>query len=415
MDLQEIMSAVQAVAEKKDSTAADVAQVKAQLESFVTKSALEELEQKSADALAQVESLKEQILDMEAKGHFAMTTPEQKTITFKDAANAYAEALVKGLESGVTGSVAPANTQNDDQAGRLLIDAYDAGVLKPLRDTSSIMSAISIEHVANENQAKAFIQVNESDVRPSVENIAMAQLDNTKLPEYREVAPVFGKFYAQPAITREMLTDGAHISMASEIPAAVTEAFGMAATQVAHRGDGRKMKGIAGLFADKVESAKADAERIYTAAQAIEIDPAKFGVDFAYTVKALQAVRRSLATGYRSTAVWRMNEETFDLLDMLVDGNGRPLLHTNIHDAGEARLLGFSVVIDVAMPGIEAGAMPVYFGDVNRAYKMYTLNGGMFKELRSPAPEVYQFYHSLRLGERVGDTRALKALRVKTK
>ncbi|HFQ5192753.1 TPA: hypothetical protein ACGVAG_000812 [Vibrio vulnificus] len=72
MDFTELKEAVEAIAQKKEATAEELAEVKGQLNEFVNKSALQELATKNADLANTVEELKEQIADMEVKGHYSM-------------------------------------------------------------------------------------------------------------------------------------------------------------------------------------------------------------------------------------------------------------------------------------------------------------------------------------------------------
>jgi len=73
----------------------------------------------------------------------------------------------------------------------------------------------------------------------------------------------------------------------------------------------------------------------------------------------------SLPRPYRSRATWLMSDNTAMQLRLLKDSNGQYLWQPGLQAGQPDRLLGRPVAISNAMPGIEAGARSILFGDLS--------------------------------------------------
>jgi HK97 family phage major capsid protein len=406
MELEQIMAAVQEIAAKKDASIEEIAQVKTQLQAFEAKQN-EALETKTSALEAEFNVLKEQFLDMEAKGAYSMDN-EVKTLTVKQAQKLQAEAITSMLKNNVTGAVKavnPMNTQNSESAGVTISEVIEAGIIKPLKDYSPILSQIEVATINSEKAGSRRVRVTGAGSRYTTENIAGAQAENTSVPNYKVIMPTFGHIEASPAITLEMMQDSDY-DMPSEIQECVDEEFREQLAHMALRGDGIEMKGLLDHFG----TADADSVRAYDTYQALERS-VDFGVKGKATAANLLAMIDATPSGHVDGSKFYMNRQTYNAFLLLEDENKRPLVYRDWTLGAPASIFGHQVVIDPSMPGLnDAGQVAVIFGDMAAAFKFFYVHG-LHTEIRSPAPRLIQYYHSLRVGSRVSQVRALKGLR----
>ena len=77
----------------------------------------------------------------------------------------------------------------------------------------------------------------------------------------------------------------------------------------------------------------------------------------------LVKLQSSVKQVYQGNACWTMSNDTFTLIKLLKDTNGRPLLETDSTKSFPHTLLGKPVYISDNMPAIAAGAKPILYGD----------------------------------------------------
>lgn len=83
----------------------------------------------------------------------------------------------------------------------------------------------------------------------------------------------------------------------------------------------------------------------------------------------------ALKKAYRRNATWAMNSTTEGEYRKLKDGEGRYLWDDKLDTAGNANLLGRSVVNPEGMPDVVAGSFPVLLGDFKSGYKVRDRSG----------------------------------------
>ncbi|MEZ8138171.1 phage major capsid protein [Vibrio splendidus] len=392
MDFTELKEAVEAIAQKKEATAEELAEVKGQLDEFVNKSALQELATKNADLANTVEELKEQIADMEVKGHYSMNAQtktfdlntEVKSLAVK---NPQTDILEKGL-----------TTVDAESAGITIRTQYEQGIIKPLKERSAFLSRIGSRAVPNED-FKRLVKIKDADFRWGGENTANGTIANTGVQGYAEVTGTYGKAEAYPFITDEMLHDS-EFDLVAELSESVLDEIADGIALAALKGDGNKKP--KGLMAHTTGAAHEKFEVLEVGATG------KLGGNTAAAVKALRSIVRTLKPGYRTNAVWMMNEEQRDILAGFTYADGKSIINEDITEMPEGRLLGKEIVVD---PNMAVGEM--VFGDLNRGFTL--LNVQSMKVLPNPyvAPGNTQFYHAIRVGTIVNDVQAVKIVKIK--
>ncbi|MCR9961522.1 phage major capsid protein [Vibrio alginolyticus] len=396
MDFTELKEAVEAIAQKKEATAEELAEVKGQLDEFVNKSALQELATKNADLANTVEELKEQIADMEVKGHYSMNAQthsfdlnsEVKSLAL---ANPQADILSKANNEGLMRTDA-------ESAGITIRTQYEQGIIKPLKERSAFLSRIGSRAVPNED-FKRLVKIKDADFRWGGENTANGTIANTGVQGYAEVTGTYGKAEAYPFITDEMLHDS-EFNLVAELSESVLDEIADGIALAALKGDGNKKP--KGLMAHTTGAAHEKFEVLEVGATG------KLGANTAAAIKALRSIVRALKPGYRANAVWMMNEEQRDILAGFTYADGKSIINEDITEMPEGRLLGKEIVID---PNMAVGEM--VFGDLNRGFTLLNVQG--MKVLPNPyvAPGNTQFYHAIRVGTIVNDVQAVKIVKIK--
>ncbi|PYG34578.1 phage major capsid protein [Pelagimonas varians] len=119
----------------------------------------------------------------------------------------------------------------------------------------------------------------------------------------------------------------------------------------------------------------------------------------------------ALGAQYRASASFVLNSRTAGALRKLKDADGRHLWADGLAASEPARLLGYPVLISEDMPDVDAGSIPVAFGDFGAGYTIAERPD--LRVLRDPfsaKPHVL-FYASKRVGGDVSDFAAIKLLR----
>lgn len=83
----------------------------------------------------------------------------------------------------------------------------------------------------------------------------------------------------------------------------------------------------------------------------------------AITLDELIKLQAAVKSVYQKNACWTMNPETFTAIKLLVDGDNRPLIQTDVTKDFPHTLLGKPVYLSDNMPKIASGAKSVLYGD----------------------------------------------------
>lgn len=119
-----------------------------------------------------------------------------------------------------------------------------------------------------------------------------------------------------------------------------------------------------------------------------------------------------LPSTYRQNAKWLMNSLTAATIAKMKDGQGNYLWRETYVAGQPATLLGYAVEIDENIPDIAAGALPIAFGDFQRAYVINDRLGvNVLRDPYSNKPFV-GFYCRRRVGGGLDDPKAVRFIRV---
>lgn len=131
---------------------------------------------------------------------------------------------------------------------------------------------------------------------------------------------------------------------------------------------------------------------------------------------ALIRLMYDLPPTYRNRGSWLLNGSTIAAYRLLKDGNGRFLWQDSIQVGQPATLLGRPVVEAVDMPGIEADATPVIYGDFSVGYRIVDRVGlSVLRDPYSVATEgLVRFHGRRRVGGGVVRPDAFRKLKMAT-
>lgn len=119
-----------------------------------------------------------------------------------------------------------------------------------------------------------------------------------------------------------------------------------------------------------------------------------------------------IKSAYLANANWIMKRSTVQSVMLLKDGQGQYLWRPGLAAGQPATLGGYSIVMADDMPAIEAGSLPVAFGDFRRGYTIVDRLG--ITTLRDPysAKPFVEFYSRKRVGGAVVDFDAIALVKI---
>lgn len=119
-----------------------------------------------------------------------------------------------------------------------------------------------------------------------------------------------------------------------------------------------------------------------------------------------------LKAAYRQGACWQMNSKTLSVIRKWKDLDGNYIWQKPMAAGQPGQILGYDVVENEAMPDPGAGALPIMFGNFQRAYVIVDRIG--IRLIRDPytnKPYVH-FYTTKRVGGALVNSEAVKFLKM---
>lgn len=233
---------------------------------------------------------------------------------------------------------------DDTRGGFLAPEQFEAQLQKELVEISPIRAAARVTQTTagrvvwpKRTGTITAKWVGETEERPKTE------------PTYGQAALDVHEMAAYIDVSNWLLEDSA-IDLAAELASDFAEEFGRLEGVAFIDGDG--IKKPVGILNDA---------SIKTVANGHAAD---------VSADALIKLMYDLPPTYRNRGSWLLNGATIAQYRLLKDGNGRFLWQDSIQVGQPATLLGRPVVEAVDMPGIEANATPVIYGDFATGYRI---------------------------------------------
>lgn len=77
----------------------------------------------------------------------------------------------------------------------------------------------------------------------------------------------------------------------------------------------------------------------------------------------LVKLKNKVIQAFRKGAIFVMSQDTLTAIELIKDGDGRPVFNSNTNDEFEGRILGYPVYVSDAMEGLEQNKTPIIFGN----------------------------------------------------
>ena len=279
---------------------------------------------------------------------------------------------------------------DDTRGGFLAPEQFEAQLQKELVEISPIRQAARVTQTTagrvvwpRRTGTITARWVGETEERPKTE------------PTYGQAAIDVHEMAAYIDVSNWLLEDSA-IDLAAELSSDFAEEFGRLEGIAFLNGDG--IKKPVGILNDASIPTVANGHAANVSADAL--------------IKLMY----DLPPTYRNRGSWLLNGATIAAYRLLKDENGRFLWQDSIQVGQPASLLGRPVVEAVDMPGIEADATPVIYGDFNAGYRIVDRIG--LSVLRDPytvATEgLVRFHGRRRVGAGVVRPDAFRKLKMAT-
>ena len=288
----------------------------------------------------------------------------------------------------------------DSNGGYLAPTEWDRTITDKLREVSPLRATFRVQPTSKKSFSKLYNLhgadagwVGETDARPK-----------TGTPTFASMEITTGEIYANPAATQEMLED-AEIDLETWLASEVKDSFSDMENAAFISGDGAKGKPLGYLT-----YAEGGTNAATHPLGAIKVVPT--GDAAAITADALIDLVYDLPAIFQANASFMMNRKTLAKVRKLKDGDGNYLWEKSYQAGQPSTILGYPVIEVAEMPDVAANALPISFGDHNRAYVILDRRGVVL--LRDPftnKPYV-QFYTTKRVGGALDNPEAVRLLKV---
>lgn len=239
--------------------------------------------------------------------------------------------------------------------------------------------------------------VGETDPRPT-----------TGTPSLKKIVPYFGQFYANPATTQDALDD-LFFDVESFLNQEVTTEIEKQESVFVNGNGINKPKGILAF----PTATTSDATRAFGTIETIKSGDASAFAAVTATASPFDKlidITSAMKPGHRNGASWLMNKATLGYFRKLKSTLEGEYLMTLPTLAAPGTILGYSYDEDENMPDIAAGALPILFGNLKRAYTIVDVMGTrVIRDNLTNKPYV-SFYTTKRTGSMLEDSEAVKFL-----
>ncbi|MAS42236.1 MAG: phage major capsid protein [Rhodobacteraceae bacterium] len=309
------------------------------------------------------------------------------------AAKAEFRAMLRGEARAMSGTV-------DPNGGYTIPEQIDRVIANQLLDVSPIRRWASV--VTAGADYKKLVNVRGATSGWTGENGVRGLTATSTL---RQIVPPSGELFAYTPLTNWLLQDSA-FDMEAFIRSDIADEFALQEGAAHVAGDGiDKPLG----FTAYPTVATADATRPAGTLQHLLTDNASL-----FSADELVDLVYKLRPSYRQGAGvgWIMNSMTASVIRKMKDDYGRFLWTDSLTMGQPSQLLGYPVLEAEDMPDIDAGALPIAFGNWRRGYLITDRVGTTMIRDNITEPGVTKFYFAKRTGGAVVDGNAIKFLKM---
>ncbi|EQB98529.1 phage major capsid protein [Photorhabdus temperata] len=312
---------------------------------------------------------------------------------------AFAQFIRKGKEDGLAELESKAmQTTTDPDGGYAVPEELDRNIINALKDEVVMRTECNVVPIGTPEYKRLVNKggttsgwVGETDKRPETATAKLGTID-----------PVWGEIYGNPAATQRMLDD-AFFDVETFITSELAQEFAEQEEAAFTNGDGvKKPKGLLAFDSDD----KADKDREWGTLQHMVLKKAT-----EVTADEVMQLIYTLRKPYRNGAKFMMNNKLLFAVRTLKDSQGNYIWQPGLQLGQPSALLGYGIAENEQFADLEAGAVPIAFGNFKRCYTILDRIGvRMLRDPYTNKPFV-QFYTTKRVGSMLVDSNAVKLLK----
>lgn len=366
---------------------------------------------------ADLESLKRHIETVEAVamrpnggagGDFVSPQQKEHADTFtkwlRNPQDMELRAQLRGMEQKTASGL------SDGAGGAMVPELIVNQIMKRVKDGSVIRSLASVRSVGT-SDVKMILSNN--DVGSAWVGEAGTRSQSTE-PTVTPRAPTFGSLYSYVFSTEELLMDSQFDIQSWFADAIADEMINQEGAAFISGNGSNKPTGMLNTAPESAGDNDSPARNVaaykYIPTGVAGAFPADMlGSPAGNPADVLVSTIYDLKAAYRRGASWLMNSATAGVLSKWKDADGRHIWSHSLSEGQPARLLGYPVAIDEAVPDIGSNALPVAFGDFARGYGIFDLGGLRITiDDNITTPGLVKFYFRKRVGGCVLDNNSVR-------
>lgn len=282
---------------------------------------------------------------------------------------------------------------NDPNGGFLVTPTISSRMLTKIYESSPIRELAYIETISSD-KLELPIDDGEADAGWVGETQARPE---TGTPEVGSQTIEVFEMYAKPKATQKLLED-ASINIEGWLGNKIGQKFGRMEATAFVSGNG--MRKPRGFLTYPAGTNRRQIEQVIS------------GHATAITFDGLIKLTIALKEYYSGGAVFLMRRASIGSVMLLKDGNGQYIWRPNVEAGKPSLLLGYSVREAADMPAVNAGALPIAFGNFNAGYTIVDRLGVTTLVDPYSAKPFVEFYTRKRVGGDVTTFEAIKLLKV---
>jgi HK97 family phage major capsid protein/HK97 family phage prohead protease len=339
-----------------------------------------------------------------------MNRPGGTRIDAKEVEANEKKAFATFLRTGDETEIKAAVSGSDPDGGYLILPTVDTSIRNLLDDVSPMRQLAEVVSI-NSSTYERFYSFGNRGAQWVGETTTRPQ--DTNRPELVKHSYGVMEMYAAPAGTRHMFED-ASFDVAGWFNTWAANDFAVSEGEAFVRGDGTGGK-PRGLYTYAIV-ATADTSRAWGEMQYLPAGHASAPTDDNWA-KALVKTVLTLHPNYRANGAWLMSNATLIRIREIQDSNKRFMWsdHGNLSESAESgTLLGYPIHIDNSMDEIGENKFPIAFGDFKQGYVIVDRHGIRIVRDETTVKGSILLDTYKRVGGGLGDSRAIKWLKVAT-
>lgn len=307
----------------------------------------------------------------------------------------YTEAFRAHFRKGTV--QASLNKGEDDEGGYLAPVEWDRTITDKLIEVSPMRQIASIQTISTAGFKKLY------NLRGTASGWVgeAANRPETNTATFGEQTFTPGEIYANPAATQQMLDD-AEVNLEAWLAGEIETEFAYQEGLAFISGDGSNKP--FGFLTYVTGAANASRNPMGAIAKTTVTGTT------AVTIEDLLSLVYALPSAFTGNARFAMNRSSMEVVRKLKDSDGQLYWQPSLVAGQPAQLLGYPATEMPGMPDMEAGALPIAFGDFQRGYLIVERAG--VRVLRDPfsnKPYVH-FYTTKRVGGGVNNPECIKVI-----